>query len=415
MKGRFYAWLRLISIVIILLAAVPAGAQQVLWSITGTVTDRDTGRGIASVSVAVAGEHVATVTNSDGQFLLKVRRNPVRLVFTHVGYLIRSYDVNAQTEPIKISMKASTVMLSEILVTSGEPLDILKAAIERIPVNYSRSPELFRGFYRETTQRGHRYIYVGEAVVDMYKTGYSRPPFYDRVSIDRARRLVSPKSTDTLGAKVQGGPTLPLYMDVVKNSEVLFTEEELRHYEFTLMPPTTIGNRVQLVLSMKPRDVVPYPLYFGTIYIDRGTLAFTRIELQLDMSDRAKATQMMLVRKPVGVRFRPRDMLFVMDYRLEDGVSRLSYVRSESRFNCDWKRKLFHSSYRVVAEMAVTDRYPQPHALSGHNSFSSNASLYDKVEWFAAPDFWGGDNIIEPTESLENAIDKLRKKLSHTK
>jgi hypothetical protein len=33
------------------------------------------------------------------------------------------------------------------------------------------------------------------------------------------------------------------------------------------------------------------------------------------------------------------------------------------------------------------------------------------VELFDAPDFWGRDNIIEPTESLENAIEKLKKKL----
>ena len=53
--------------------------------------------------------------------------------------------------------------------------------------------------------RGRRYIYVAEAVMDMYKSEYSRPVQFDKVSIDKARRLISTKQTDTLGREGQGG------------------------------------------------------------------------------------------------------------------------------------------------------------------------------------------------------------------
>lgn len=42
-------------------------------------------------------------------------------------------------------------------------------------------------------------------------------------------------------------------------------------------------------------------------------------------------------------------------------------------------------------------------------SFKADQSLSDKVSDFADENFWGAYNIIEPTESLENAVYKLKK------
>ena len=42
-------------------------------------------------------------------------------------------------------------------------------------------------------------------------------------------------------------------------------------------------------------------------------------------------------------------------------------------------------------------------------SFNKNESLSDKVMNFYDDDFWGVYNIIEPTESLESAVNKLKK------
>ena len=41
-------------------------------------------------------------------------------------------------------------------------------------------------------------------------------------------------------------------------------------------------------------------------------------------------------------------------------------------------------------------------------AFKETQSLSDKVENFMDEDFWGAYNIIEPTESLESAVNKLK-------
>lgn len=396
---------------VLTLLAMPAQAQQDYYTISGIVKNENTGKAVPYANVMAPTEHVSTVTNADGRFVLKTPRQPKQITASHVGFHTGEVTLGDKLDNVEITLRPTVVLLSEIVVNSGTPREILEAAIAKIPTNYSDRPELYRGFYRETTQKGRRYIYVAEAVVDMYKTKYTRPVSGDRVRIDKARRLVSPKQTDTLGAKVQGGPTLPIYVDVVKNLDYIFSETEMINYNYTLEDMVFIDDHPQLVIAMRPRLAVPYPLYYGKIYIDSNTLAFTRVELELDMADKAKATRLMLVHKPLGVRFKPKEMKIVVNYILENGVSRLSYIRSSSLFRCDWKRRLFHSNYRVTAEMVVTNRYPEAHPISGRTSFSNRASLYDKVELFQDPEFWGSDNVIEPTENLLKAIGKLRKLL----
>ena len=68
------------------------------------------------------------------------------------------------------------------------------------------------------------------------------------------------------------------------------------------------------------------------------------------------------------------------------------------------------SNYAVTSEMVVTDRRENPSEMISRNKvFASNQIFYDKVGNYWSEDFWGNYNIIEPTESLEHAVDKLKK------
>jgi hypothetical protein len=394
------------------LVNIPIMAQSDYFSINGTVRDKQSGKKIAYVNVSTDGEHVSTVTNADGEFTFKTTKFPKRLVLSHLGYKTLYYPVNPQnTENLKLELTPSSIVLDEVVVTGGDPLEIIRAAIKKVPQNYSTTPNMYKGFYRETTQKRKKYIYVAEAVIDMYKSSYTHGVAQDAVSIIKGRRILNSQLTDTIVAKVQGGPTMPVFVDLVKNRDYILNEEDLAHYKFALLPPEQIGDKPQIVISMEPKTMAPYALYFAKIYVDRESMAFTRMELTLDVSDKDKANETVLVKKPFGLKFRLRDMKTTVNYKYdEDGTYRLSYIRNEMKFNCDWTRRLFHSAYTVVAEMVVTD-YNKDEAkpIKSRDSFRVKDSFYDKVDSFNEPNFWGSYNIIEPTESLEHAINKLKK------
>ena len=397
-------------IVIMWLAGITAVAQHV--TVNGTVTDESTGATIPYATVTVPGSHVKVVTNGDGYFTLKVEDLPPAITVSHIGYKTKRVSVSeTNAADVRIKLKPATLMLNEVLVWTSDPEMLVRQAIKRIPQNYSNVPELYKGFYRETAMKRNHFIYVAEGVIDMYKTSYRYNASHDRVAIAKGRRLLSTKASDTLGVKVMGGPVLPVQLDIVKNPDLLFNEEDLRNYNYSMEVPITIKDRLQFVVSITPCVSSAYPVFSGRLYIDYETLAFTRVELSLDVRDKKKATDYMLVRKPMGVRFRPKELSFLIDYHYEEGVMRLNYVRSTLRFNCDWKRRLFATSFTAVCEMVVTDKTDQNvKPIKGRYSFDSRDAFYDKVEYFLDPYFWEDYNIIEPTETLDRAIERLLKR-----
>ena len=400
---------------ILLFVLAVAGAMDAQTIISGLVKDRQTGRALSRVSISAEGGEPRTVTNDDGRFELKVTRQPRYLLLSHLGYKTcrQTVDVGRTAGELTILMTPTTVQLSEVIISVADPYDIVRSAMQRIEANYPRERELVRCFYRETARRGSRFISIAEAVMDMYKTGYNAGPQYDAIAILKGRRLMSLKARDTLGVKVQGGPVMPLMADVAKNPDYMLNLECLSQCYMYSEVPQTVDDRLHYVVRIEPHEGTPWPLMGGRLYIDQQSFAISRAELHLDVRDWRKASQYMLVNKPATLRFRPRELTMTLVYHTgNDGITRLSYLRNEMRFNCDWKRRLFASTFTTVSEMVVTDRLDHGDAVRrprGRDSFGLRERFYDRVEYFNDPDFWADYNIIAPTESLQYAITKLRK------
>lgn len=382
-------------------------------TVSGVVKDKQTNKKLVSVNVSIPQTTIGTVTNADGYFSIKVKDSlqAKNLEFSHIGYANLLYPVGKKDiENTEIFLQPNANVLAEVTVMGGDARGIVEEAIEKIATNYPAKENLLTGFYREVIQKRKRYINISEAVVHIFKTPYTRGFEHDRVQVFKGRKLLSQKAGDTLVVKLEGGPNLSLYIDFIKNKELLLDKTEMENYSFRFGEPAMIDNRPHHQVNFQPRLLLPYALYYGSLYIDKETMTITRAEFNLSMDDRSKATQAMLRKKPFGLRFKPEQMTFLVAYKRYDGRSYLNYVRNEVRFKCDWKRRLFSTSYTVFSEMVVTERkeddFPR---ISYKESFKSGHSLSDKVGNFYDEDFWGEYNIIEPTESLENAVNKLKK------
>jgi len=377
------------------------------YMVKGKVKDAETGRALESVHVSVPGRHHATVTNADGEFVLKSDRRIDAVQFSYLGY--KSQWVTASPE-LRISLVRESLALREASIVSGDPAAIVRAALSRVPETYCPEPELLECFYRETVQKRNRYTYVAEAVARLYRERTDgRMYTIDASALEKSRLLVSQRKRDTLSVKTQGGPQMALNCDFLKSPELLFSEEEMALYKFEMDMPTYIGDRLQFVIRMSPEQTVDYALYNVVLYIDRENLTFTRIEASLDMRDRLKAIRAVLVSKPLSLRFFPEEATVVLNYRPVGDKIRLEYFRSTMRFACDWRKRLFKTHYTAVNELVVTDVRPEAIPIPRRERFRSTDYLNDKAEEFQDPDFWADYNIIEPSESLEHAISRLRK------
>ncbi|MBR4809422.1 MAG: carboxypeptidase-like regulatory domain-containing protein [Bacteroidales bacterium] len=386
-----------------------AVADSLLFNVRGVVRDASSGKTLEAVAVTVKGTHIATITNRDGAFVIKSDVRPRQLEFSLLGYNPQTVDVTGAE--MRVRLTRSSTMLDAATVIDGGALGIVRYAIEKIADNVPDEPELFDCFYRETVQKRQRYIYVSEAVTKMYKAAWGNVWGRDRASVVKSRILTSPRLSDTLGVKVQGGPVMAVHLDLVKTGAMVICNSDLPMYSFEMLAPDVIDGRPQYVIGFSPAVEEEIAQQHGKLYIDRQTFAFTRIETSLDVSDPDKATRAMLVNRPAGLRFRPKEMTLLLNYKEENGVYRLSYLKTTFRFNCDWRRRLFATDFTTIAEMVVTNRHNGFEAVPIQRSeeFSSGASLADKSRYYADPDFWKDYNIIEPSTSLEQALGRLKK------
>lgn len=389
------------------------GADDVFITVSGVVKDKQTRKKLEYVNISIPGTNVGTITNSDGEFSIKVK-NTLRakqVEVSHIGYLNGLIPVNGKdVMDYTVLLEPNLNTLGEVIIRAGDPRHIVEEAIAKVEKNYIPTGSMLTGFYRETAQKGRRYINISEAVIDIYKTPYKdRNVQRDRVQIYKGRKLLSQKASDTLAVKLLGGPNLSVFVDVVKNPDLLLDPEILPYYAFRMEESVMLNDRPHFVISFQPQVVLPYALYYGKLYIDKERLSFSRAEFALSMDDRNKATEAILRKKPFGLRFRPMEVAFLVTYKEREGISYLSYIRNEVRFKCDWKRKLFSTNYSIVSEMVVTDGKAESGTIPYKASFKADQSLSDKVSDFTDDNFWGAYNIIEPTESLENAVYKLKK------
>lgn len=404
---------KLLTFILLSLVSLGLSAQtdslRLGYVVRGQVRDARTGKALESVHVSVPGKNFATVTNADGEFVLKSDAPFQSVECSFLGYRNRTVAVS---DYMRISLQQESIPLKESSIVSGDPVAIVRAAIENAEDNYCPTPELLQCFYRETLQKRNRYTYVAEAVTKVYKDSYRSGTYRDASALVKSRVLVSQRSSDTLSVKTQGGPNMAVDCDFLKIPDFFLSEEEMVHYLFTLEAPAYIDDRLQFVVKMSPHPlaIVNYALYYVTLYIDRETLAFTRIEAALDVSDRSKATRALLVSKPLTLRFFPEEASIVINFSQDEGRIRMQYFRATIRFACDWKKRLLKTHYTTICEMVVTDIYTEAVQIGRKERFRHTDILDDMAPRFADPDFWADYNIIAPSESLEHALSRLRRR-----
>lgn len=411
--GKQIAYLTLT--ITFLFSITPLGAQEdnKYITINGIIKDQKSKKILEYVNVSVPGTGIGTISNEDGRFTLKVNDSlqAKTIEFSRMGYFNKQIAIEKNNiSDITVYLTLNATKLPEVIVQSDDPRIIVETALSKVVQNYSPNTNLLTGFYRETIKKGRNYIDISEAVIDIYKTPYNKGIQEDRVEVIKGRKLLSQKSGDTLAVKLLGGPTLSIHTDLIKNQDFLMDRETMNLYSFKHDNPVMLDQQQHYVIIFEPQYVAPEPLFYGKLYINRNNFTISKAEMSMDMSNKSKATAIILKKKPPKLRFNPEEVSFVINYKQHNGTTYLNYIRNQIRFKCDWKRRLFSTNYTVVSEMIVTDiKDENISKISRKAAFRDYHALTDKVGDFYDADFWKDYNIIEPSESLESAINKLKK------
>lgn len=411
---RFFIAMSLAGILLI-----PASTAQIIdyTEYKGVVVDNVANTPLESVSIKLPSTNLGTITNSEGEFSLKVPsdRGITKVTFSLVGYETEEIllsDLNSTKNKIRLNVKVTE--LSQVNIASFKNAEALvRAVFEKKEQNNVNVSALMTAFYRETIKRRNRNVSLTEAVVNLYKAPYVSAA-EDAITLQKARKSTDYRRLDTVAVKLQGGPFSTLYLDIMKYPEYIFTDASISEYDFTFGDPTAINDKPVYVINFKQRKDVLVPRYFGSLFIDAETLALSSAIYSLNLAGNKEALGKLFVKKkPRNIQVTPLKASYRVDYREKQGQWYYGYGNVELSFKVNKRGKLFNSVYTLASEMAVTDweSISNGRKLKSKEKLKPTVIMTDAVSGFADPEFWGPYNVIEPEKSIESAINKIQRKL----
>ncbi|MCF7560243.1 carboxypeptidase-like regulatory domain-containing protein [Sabulilitoribacter multivorans] len=383
--------------------------------IKGSIIDSKTNDPLIFTDLVIKGTNISTVSNSDGEFSLKVPDSLMQdfLVISRLGYEKKELEISSIENNAKIILIPSITVLNPVQIkTYTDARALLRATLKKKSTLYNDSNTLMTAFYRETIKKRRKNASLSEAVVQIHKQPYTSSR-RDIIQLVKARKNTNYNRLDTLAMKLQGGPFSNLYTDIIKYPEYIFTDENIPLYDFSFDKSTQINGSMVFVVKFKQKPNITEPLYYGKLYIDAETLALTNAIYSLNVENKELSSQLYVRKKPRKVDVYPTEATYRVNYRTQNGKWHYAYSNIVLTFKVNWKGELFNSVYTLNSEMAITDWELNTTSLANNrqNILRPTSILVDQASGFSDPRFWGEYNIIEPEKSIESAIEKIQRQL----
>lgn len=384
-------------------------------TVKGKVTDGSTKKPIPYANIYLVNSNIGTISNNDGEFILKIPQNktnlPIRVSF--MGYKNQDLTIDQiQLNNNLIELSTEVVTLKELVIRSNDPQNLIRSAIHNISANYGTSPYICTAFYRESVMQNKQYVGLAEAVLNIYKSRYSNEYEADRVKVFKGRKSQDVKKMDTIMFKLQGGHQAVVMLDLAKNPESFMTEEYFSDYEFKPVNITNIEGRETYVIEFTQREGIQEPMYEGKLYLDVNTLAVRRAEFSISPYGLQFADKYLVKKKPIGTDVKTVGANYMVSYREQDGKWILNHARYEVKFRVIKRGKFFNKIYTSSADLAITDiDNKNVEKFKFNEMLKPNQIFVERVDDYYDEEFWGNYNIIKPEESLEDAVERINKKM----
>ncbi|REE08565.1 carboxypeptidase-like protein [Winogradskyella pacifica] len=408
------------TLLLVLFVLFSLSAQTEFKEYHGKVVDGRTNKTIEAANLSINNTNISTITNSEGEFSLKVPNNYLdsKVAVSFLGYttyvvlLSELSDDNQTIELYEVITELSAVNIAAYKNASN----LIRKVFFGKSENKDEESVFMTAFYRETIKRRNRNVSLTEAVVNILKQP-NWTPQRDDIQLGKARKSTDYTRLDTVSVKLQGGPFSTMYLDIMKYTEYLFTEESINGYDFTFDKPSTINNRAVFVVDFSPKNKQLTVNYSGKLFIDVESLALVSANYFLDLSNRDKTKNLLVKSKPRDVEVYPLEAIYKVDYKQKDNNWYYSYSNLSLTFKVNKKRQLFNKVYTLSSEMAVTDWEVNStgEKIKNKDKLRPSVIITDAISGFSDPNFWGEYNLIEPDKSIESAIDKIRKNIEKEK
>ncbi|MGE4586054.1 MAG: DUF5686 family protein [Mangrovibacterium sp.] len=298
--------------VMMLISGITSGQT---FSISGQITDRDTGLPVPYATIVFENTMTGTISNTDGYFRLETNEPGSMLRISAVGYIMQRIPTeNISGEPLNIRMKEEVISIAEVEVTPGEnPAHrILQLIIDHKAENdpayfpdwqsrlYSKIEFDLKNVKKPKKEDSKFWQQAGFIFeyMDTLETGKTFLPIFITETHSDYYQMQDGKSYERIRANKMSGVqtgsvaefTGKLYTDInpyenffrMSNIGLIspLNNQGLMHYRYFLRDSTQINGKKIYELSFFPK-VEQSPAFRGKFWVDSSNWALRRIEMRL--------------------------------------------------------------------------------------------------------------------------------------
>jgi CubicO group peptidase (beta-lactamase class C family) len=417
MRNKFYT-----TLLLSLISIYSFGQQQTV-SINGQITD-ELNIPLPSVTIRLLKKGTGTISNQSGLFKINLIPSLQQdtILISSIGYTSKKIAVN-DLIPEKINfiqLGSKTEELQEVIVKQTDPVTIIKAAIEKIPVNYLNIPHISHGFYRINTKKGNEFLMLSEAVFDITNYGYAVEKG-NRFTLIKSRYIQDEEGIHgiDLGVKPKG-----LYdADIIKNiteSEFL-SKSGLKKHRFKFLKSVNHNNTDTYVISFDQKEDSKESLYAGKIMIDKESLAFVSIEYRRSeigikyakYGDGATKTLLKLLGMSIDIKGENH----VVYYNNYNGKWAMSNAKEIHLWNFKSGRQFYDFPARIQLDYIITGIDTANMLTFESKASLGNNKLIEFQNTDTKTDFWKDYNILLPDYNSDSIAKILlaKKEISNLK
>jgi hypothetical protein len=374
--------------------------------LSGKILERRKENPISFASVSVINKPIGTITNNDGEFLLKLHPRYINdtLIISSMGYARIYIPASDLLDEDLILMDPVSIRIKEVKVTATTPERLLENIRANLENNYALNSKLMNAFYRETVKQDDQYINVSEAVIEVLKAPYQNDFRNDLVRLEKGRQSPDVQPFKWMNFKLQGGPFTITQLDVVKSQENFLSKEYEHMYKYKISRVIWYHDNPVYVLEFEPLPGNDFYGFVGEMYVHRETFAVVHARFGFDRAGLKKATPILVKRTPPGVNARPSFVEYQVSYQKYQDKWQLATARTSIKFKIRSRRNKINSEFHSVSELLVTNIQPtELKRFRREDSFSQRDIFVEMIGSYD-PEFWGNFNIIKPDEDLRNAI-----------
>jgi hypothetical protein len=397
-------------------------SQQNFITLRGRITDAQTGQPLPFVNIQLKSGTIGTATNTEGEFIFKIPQNlsTDTLLVSSIGYKTVEKPLKSLGLSISVALQPAVVELAEVTVNADTGLDMIKKAIDRIPVNYDTSNVQLTAFYRENLWLDTLELSFAETVVDIYKIFKADKKLNDQIRVIKGRK----KNIHFSGKDAQlyywisgisNGPRGSLGNDLVKYHKSDFSPfnpGNFRYYNYDYSETIHEGDRDLAVIDIAPKNKSRKALLQLRAYLDEASFAIVKYDYETTEAGtrrterKDKGVAYAIMSTVVGATADYHKFLATVTYKQYHGKWYLNTVtRHWEILLSSKKRNMVNSVWRADMDFIVTDvNTKSARPINTDNIGDKEGSIKSFIGNDQDESFWENYNVLKSVsaDSIQN-------------